>query len=70
MEWLKSIDWRRIVRTLVQVFGGVVVAFLLDWGADGVVIVRDYVFGNGGIIIAATSFIAVLMNLPARTPDA
>ena len=70
MEALKRIDWYRVGRTLVQVFGGVVVAFLLDWGADGVVIVRDYVFGNGGIIIAATSFIAVLMNLPARTPDA
>ena len=66
MTWLKAIDWRRVARTLIQVFGGVAVAFLLDWGADGVVVVRDYIFGNGGIIIAATSFIAVAMNLPPR----
>lgn len=66
MNWLKAIDWKRVVRTLVQVFGGVAIAFLLDWGADGVVVVRDYIFGQGGVIIAGTSFLAVLMNLPSN----
>lgn len=63
MDWLKRLDWRRIGRTLVQVFGGVLIAFLLDYGADGQVVIRDYVFGQGGVIIAATTALAALMNL-------
>ena len=64
--WLVSDAGRRVGRTLVQVLGAVLVAFLLDWGIDGIVVVRDYVFGQGGIIVAATLAIAGLMNL--RTP--
>ena len=66
MDWLKRIDWMRVLRTFVQVFGAVIIAFLLDWGADGTVVVRDYIFGQGGVIIAATTALALVMNLPAR----
>lgn len=69
MEYLKRVDWRRIGRTLVQVFGGVVIAFLLDWGADGVVVPIDYVFGPGGIVVVATTALALAMNLPANRPE-
>ena len=69
MEYIKRIDWKRVARTLVQVFGGVVIAFLLDYGADGTVLVRDYVFGPGGIIVIGTTALAVAMNLPASRPE-
>lgn len=69
MEYLKRVDWYRIARTLVQVFGGVVIAFLLDYGMDGVVVIRDYVFGQGGLIVVGTTALALAMNLPSR-PEA
>ena len=69
MEYIKRIDWRRIARTVVQVFGGVVIAFLLDYGADAEVVVRDYVFGPGGVIVIGTTALALAMNLPASRPE-
>lgn len=61
-DWLASDSAERVARTLVQVFGGVLIAALFDWGADGQIVIRDYVFGQGGAIIAATTFLAALMN--------
>ena len=60
--WLASDSAKRVGRTLVQVFGGVAIAALLDWGEDGQIVIRNYVFGPGGVIIAATGFLAALMN--------
>jgi hypothetical protein len=67
--WLKGIEWSRVCRTFVQVFGPVLVLFLYDFGADGQVVVRDYIFGNEGIIVVGTSALAILMNLPPRQSD-
>jgi hypothetical protein len=69
MEYIKRIDWKRVARTLVQVFGGVVSAFLLYYGAEGAVAVRDYVFGPGGIIVVGTTALALAMNLPTSRPE-
>lgn len=69
MEALKRIDWYRVGRTLVQVFGGVVVAFLFDLGMDGQVVIRDYVFGQSGVIVVATTALALWMNVPVNRPE-
>lgn len=69
VTWLKAIEWGRIGRTFVQVFGPTVILFLLDFGADGVVVVRDYIFGDKGFIVVGTSFLALLMNLPKPQPQ-
>jgi hypothetical protein len=70
VDWLLGFDWRRVKRTLAQVFGGVVIAFLLDWGTDGAVNVHSYVFGNSGLIIAGTTALAMWMNRPTTAPPA
>jgi hypothetical protein len=63
-------DWYRIKRTFVQVFGGtlaaIAIAFLLDYGADGQVVVRDYIFGQGGLIVLCTTALAAWMNRPTN----
>ena len=71
-NWFLAIDWYRVKRTFVQVFGGTLaalgIAFLLDWGADGVVVVRDYIFGPGGAIVLCTTALAAWMNRPTARP--
>jgi hypothetical protein len=62
--WLKSVDWIRVGRTALQVFGPVLILFLYDFGKDGVVNVRDYVFGDNGFIVIGTTALAVWMNRP------
>jgi len=69
MDWLKRIDWQRVGRTLVQVFGGVVIAFLFDLGLDGEVVIRDYIFGQSGVIVVATTALALWMNVPVNRPE-
>ena len=64
--WVARIDWYRVRRTAIQVFGPTLVVFLLDFGLDGVVNVRSYVFGNEGIIVIGTLAFATLMNIPKR----
>ena len=64
--WLKKIDWYRVKRTAIQVFGPTLIVFLLDWGVDGAVVLRDYVFGNEGIIVIGTLALATAMNLPKK----
>lgn len=66
---LKRIDWYRVGRTLVQVFGGVVIAFLFDLGLDGEVVIRDYIFGQSGVIVVATTALALAMNVPVNRPE-
>lgn len=65
--WLKKIDWYRVKRTAIQVFGPVLVAFALDFGLDGHAVVRDYVFGNEGLIVIGTIALATAMNIPHKT---
>lgn len=63
-------DWficKRVGRTLTQVFGGVAVALLLDWGKDGAVVLRDYVFGDQGVIVIGTMALALWMNRKGLT---
>jgi hypothetical protein len=64
--YLARIDWRRVGRTVVQVFGPIAILFLRDWGADGVVNIRTYIFGDSGFILAGTTALAVWMNLPSK----
>ena len=64
--WIARIDWYRVKRTTIQVFGPTLIVFLTDWGLDGVVNVRSYVFGNEGVIIVGTLALATLMNLPKK----
>ena len=63
--WLASDSAARVGRTLVQVFGPVLILFLTDWGMDGQVAWRDYVFGQAGIIVTGTTALALWMNRKA-----
>lgn len=65
--WLKKIDWYRVKRTAIQVCGPVLVALALDFGLDGHAVVRDYVFGNEGLIVVGTIALATAMNIPHKT---
>ena len=64
--WLLSDSAKRVGRTLLQVFGGVVIAFLLDFGHDGIVSVREYIFGDSGVIVVGTTALALWMNRRIR----
>ena len=70
MEYIKRIDWQRVTRTVIQVFGGVFIAFMFDFGADGEVVIRDYIFGQSGLIVVGTAALAMWMNLPVSRPEA
>lgn len=68
--WFASDSASRVGRTLAQVLGAVAVAALLDYGSDGVIVIRDYIFGPSGVIVLVTTTIATLMNLrPAIVPS-
>lgn len=69
LDFIKKIDWYRVGKTFVQVFGPVFILFLYDFGADGVVVVRDYIFGESGIIVVGTTALAILMNLPPKVEN-
>lgn len=60
--WFNSDSAKRVGRTLIQVFGPVLVLFLLDYGNDGVVVARDYIFGDSGFIVVGTTALALWMN--------
>ena len=55
-------DWTRVKRTFIQVFGPVVIAGLYDFGMDGAIDLRSYVFGEAGFIVAGATALAVWMN--------
>jgi hypothetical protein len=61
--WFKSDSAKRVGRTLIEVFGPVVVLLLLDYGHDGVVVIRDYIFGDTGFIVVGTMALAVALNI-------
>ena len=60
--WLASDSADRVWRTAMQVFGPVLVLFLLDYGMDGSVVIRDYIFGDSGFIVVGTTAFALWMN--------
>lgn len=61
-NWFASDSAKRVGRTFLQVFGPVLILFLLDFGADGVVAWRHYVFGDSGVIVVGTTALALWMN--------
>jgi hypothetical protein len=61
-DWLDSPQATRVWRTLVQVFGGVFIAAVVDFGMDGAIAWRDYVFGQSGVIVIGAGALAVWMN--------
>lgn len=65
-DWISRIDWYRVKRTFLQVFGPTLIVFMLDFGLDGVVDARSYIFGNEGIIVIGALALATAMNLPKR----
>jgi len=65
-KWLASDSAKRVMRTAIEVFGPVAVLFLLDFGHDGVVVVRDYIFGDSGFIVAGTIAFALAMNIRTK----
>ena len=65
--WIARIDWYRVKRTFIQVFGPTLIAFVIDFGFDGVVDVRSYIFGNEGAIIIGALALATLMNIPKKS---
>lgn len=60
--WLRSEQVRRALRTAAQVLVPVAILALRDYGQDGVIVWRDYIFGDGGFIVAAATGIALYMN--------
>ena len=72
-----TVDMSAIERSAVNQFAAVckvgevlylptLIVFLTDWGLDGVVNVRSYVFGNEGVIVVGALALATLMNLPKK----
>ena len=66
--WFASLPlhWQKRLRTLTQVCFGVLAAAAVDYGMDGAIAWRDFVFGDGGIIILATYALATGMNRAPR----
>lgn len=64
--WLASDSAERVGRTFLQVFGGLIIAALLDWGKDGVINLHSYIFGDTGVIVVGAMAIAGWMNRKIR----
>lgn len=60
--WIKSDSAKRVVRTVWQVFGPIIMLIVYDFGMDGAVNLQGYVFGRSGFILIGAAAFALWMN--------